>query len=91
MLDEKTIYYYIDQGLLSIGNIDLARKVRYRPRKKQRSLKLDRHCCVNRTYVNLKAFLLEHPDLPVVEMDSVVGEDGGKYCLPSTFATQGCC
>ncbi|MCG1024389.1 helix-turn-helix domain-containing protein, partial [Dehalobacter sp.] len=30
MLDEKTIYNYIDAGLLSVGNIDLPRKVRYR-------------------------------------------------------------
>ena len=32
MLDEKTIYNYIDAGLLSVDNIDLPRKVRYRTR-----------------------------------------------------------
>lgn len=58
----------------------MARKVRYRPRKKQRSLKLDKKCYVNRTYADFEAFLLEHPDIPIVEMDSVIGEQGGKVC-----------
>lgn len=35
MLDEKTIYNYIDAGLLSARNIDLPRKVRYRTRKER--------------------------------------------------------
>lgn len=35
MFDEKTIYNYINAGLLSVGNIDLPRKVRYRVRKKK--------------------------------------------------------
>lgn len=40
MLDEKTIYNYIDAGLLSVRNIDLPRKVRYRKRPKKKQLKL---------------------------------------------------
>ena len=36
MLDEKTIYSYIDAGLLTAGNIDLPRKVRFRVRKKKK-------------------------------------------------------
>lgn len=35
MLDERTIYNYIDAGLLSVGNLDLPRKVRYKARKKK--------------------------------------------------------
>ena len=35
MLDEKTIYNYVEAGLLSVGNLDLPRKVRYRVRKKK--------------------------------------------------------
>ena len=33
MFSEKTIYNYIETGALSIKNIDLPRKVRYRKRK----------------------------------------------------------
>ena len=35
MLDERTIYNYVDAGLLSVGNVDLPRKVRYKVRKKK--------------------------------------------------------
>ena len=35
MFSDKTIYKFIDLGLLDIRNIDLPRKVRFRPRKKQ--------------------------------------------------------
>jgi len=43
MWSEKTIYNYIDKGLLSAGNTDLARKVRFRPRKsKHDTLKVDK-------------------------------------------------
>ena len=34
-ISQRTLYRYIDQGVLSIGNIDLRRKVSYRPRKKK--------------------------------------------------------
>ena len=47
---ERTIYKYIEEGLLSIKNIDLRRKVRYKPRKnkkdKQRVLEMQK----GRTY-----------------------------------------
>ena len=39
MLDEKTIYNYIDAGLLSVDNIDLPRKVRYRTRAHKKPVK----------------------------------------------------
>lgn len=35
MHSEKTIYNYVDCGILSAKNLDLPRKVRYRPRKKE--------------------------------------------------------
>ena len=36
MCDERSIYNYVDAGVLSVGNIDLPRKVRYRKRKKKK-------------------------------------------------------
>jgi hypothetical protein len=35
MISEKTLYKYIDNGILSVNNIDLPRKVRYHARKKK--------------------------------------------------------
>ena len=36
MVDERTIYNYIDNGILSVRNLDLPRKVRYKKRKAKR-------------------------------------------------------
>ena len=72
-MDEKTIYNYIDAGLLSVGNIDLPRKVRYRVRKKKRTVRVDKKCHEGRTYEDYLAYLQAVPDVNTVEMDSVEG------------------
>ena len=85
MVDEKTIYNYIDKCIFSFSPIDLPRKVRYRPRKKHNPLKLDKHCYEGRTFNDFQAFMEQNPDTPIVEMDSVEGEKGGKVLMTLFF------
>lgn len=82
----KTIYSYIDSGLLSTDNHDLRLKLRRPTRKKSGPvLKVDRKCCVGRTYDDYLEYRHANPDLPVVQMDSVVGRKGGKVLLTIFF------
>ena len=37
----RTLYNYIDEGALSIKNIDLRRKTGYKPRKKSTTISMD--------------------------------------------------
>ena len=85
MLDEKTIYNYIDAGLLSVCNGDLPRKVRYRIRKKKKPVRVDKKCHVGRTYEDFQEYMAANPDVSVVEMDSVEGRKGGKVFLTIFF------
>ncbi len=86
MFSDKTIYKYIDLGLLNIRNIDLPRKVRFRQRTKLTTVyKVDKQCLVNRTYEDFEKYMEEHPDTPIVEMDSVEGRKGGKVLLTIHF------
>lgn len=86
MYSEKSIYNYVDQGMFSARNIDLPRKVRYRPRKsKHDSFKVDKACRTNRTYEDALIYLKEHPDTPITELDSVEGKKGGKVLLTIHF------
>lgn len=85
MLDEKTIYNYIDAGLLSVGNIDLPRKVRYRVRKKKKPVRVDKKCHVGRTHDDYLVYIEANPDTNTVEMDSVEGRKGGKVLLTIYF------
>jgi IS30 family transposase len=86
MHSEKSIYNYIDYGLLSAINLDLPRKVRYRPRKKlEVHFKVDKACRIGRTYKDFLEFMYANPDTPVVEMDTVEGKKGGKVLLTIHF------
>lgn len=86
----RTLYSYLDQSVFSARNLDLPRKVRYRPRKKAtwRTTAPSKSYRVNHTYDDFLAFLMEEPDLNVVEMDTVEGRKGGKVLLTMLF--RGC-
>jgi len=85
MCSEKTIYNYIDAGILDVKNIDLPRKVRYRPRYKKPEFKIDKGCRINRNYDNFKEYIKKHPDTSIVQMGSVIGTRGGKTLLTIHF------
>ena len=85
MCSEKTLYNYVDAQLFDIRNIDLPRKVKYRPRYKQPELKVDRGCRIGRSYSDFQKFLEANPETTVVQMDSVIGRVGGKCLLTIHF------
>lgn len=79
---ESTIYRLIGSGIISARKIDLPRAVRFRPRKGSKvNMKIDKRCRIGRSYEDYIAFRAEHPDIPVAEMDSVIGHIGGKVLL----------
>ena len=86
MYSEKTLYKIIDLGLLEIRNIDLPRKVRFRQRNKNNTkYKIDKGCLIGRTYEDFINYLNENPDTPIVQMDTVIGKQGGKCLLTIHF------
>ncbi|MCL1810545.1 MAG: IS30 family transposase, partial [Clostridiales bacterium] len=87
-VSEKSIYRYVDGGLLKAKNIDMPRVCRLKPRKSKPVLhKVDSGCRIGRTYADFAAFM-ETSGLSVVEMDSVIGRVGGKVLL--TFMFKSC-
>lgn len=74
-MSERSIYNYIEAGELSICNLDLRRKVKYRKRrKKQTEIKCNKfNYRQGRTYEDFQKYMEEHPYIPVVEMDTVRG------------------
>ena len=74
-VSERSIYNYIDAGELTISNLDLRRKVKYKKRrKKQTEIKCNKfNYRQGRTYEDFQKYMEEHPDAPVVEMDTVRG------------------
>jgi IS30 family transposase len=84
---ERTIYRYVDGGLLSSKNIDMPRVCRMKPRKTKPVVhKVDSGCRIGRTCADFEAFIQEKP-VAVVEMDSVTGRVGGKVLLTLMFTS----
>lgn len=88
-VSEKSIYRYIDGGLLKAKNIDMPRVCRLKPRKsKPVEHKIDRACRIGRTYADYLEFINQSGGIQAVEMDSVIGRIGGKVLL--TFMFKSC-
>ena len=81
-LSKKTIYNYIDQSAFRVRNIDLPKKVRYKQRHSHEVLmKFDYQYRKGRTYTDFTSFMEQNPKLPIVEMDTVIGQRDKKNCL----------
>jgi len=86
MLNERSLYNYVDDGIFAARNIDMPRVVRMGKRKKKKdSFKVDKKCRIGRTYQDFLKFMTDNPGLPIVEMDSVEGRKGGKVLLTLHF------
>ena len=82
-LSEKTIYNYIDSGALSVKNIDLPRKVKYKIRRssKDKCEPTNTEIYEGRTYQDFIDYMKKNPDTRVVEMDTVIGCEGSRKVL----------
>ena len=89
-VNEKTIYRYIADGLLSVKNGDMPRICKLRPRRKKSiEHKVDSKCRIGRTYKDYHKFIENSPALNTVEIDSVIGRVGGKVLLTLMFTNCG--
>lgn len=80
----RTLYNYFDQSVFKARNIDLPRRVRYKKRKKRsepRKKDYQQTYRNKRTYVDFERFMAAHPDVDVVEMDTVKGSRAAGKCL----------
>jgi IS30 family transposase len=86
MSSERTIYNYVNDCILTAKNIDLPRKMRYRPRKKAKErFKVDKACAVGRSYSDFLVFMESVGHSAVVQMDTVEGRKAGKVILTLSF------
>jgi IS30 family transposase len=88
MISDKTLYKYIASNFFGASSTDLTRKVRMRPRRKKRVVKVERSCRQGRTIEDLCAYLSMEPDTEVIEMDTVIGAKGqGEKVLLTLYFT----
>ena len=77
---KTTFYKYIDLGILNVRNIDLQRKVKWKVKKEYdyHKDKVDTSIKVDRFYTDFKDYIEHYPNASIVEMDTVIGTQGGK-------------
>jgi IS30 family transposase len=85
MISDKTLYKYIAANCFGVSSMDLARKVKLRPRRKKRAVKVERSCRNGRTWDDYLDFRKENPDIQPVEMDTVVGARGSSKVLLTLY------
>lgn len=84
---KPTFYSYVNLNLFSFRNIDLARRVKYKPRKedKKRRTRKESIIRIRRTHNDFNDYMAVHPNASIVEMDTVEGIKGGKVFLTLLF------
>lgn len=76
-LSERSVYKYVNMGLLSAKPTDLQRTVQRKVRKKAGpAVKVDKQCYKGRTYLDYQEYLAQSNYPNAVEMDSIVGKQG---------------
>lgn len=84
----RSLYNYIDSNMLTVRNIDLRRKVSYKPRKRpQRRVSCEKQDYrVGRTYEDFQKYIENHPNCSIVQMDTVLGtRNKGQRILTMLF------
>ena len=82
----KSLYNYFNQGIFSLPRGEMPRMCMRKPRKVEKIRhKVDPKCRSGRTLADYEKYCLEHPNLPTVQMDSVIGSVGGKVLLTLQF------
>lgn len=80
----KTLYRYIDLGVLLTRNIDLKRKVKFKPRKSADKKQITNRAVFNgRTYQDFLSLELERNEF--VEMDTVLSARGSHKCILTIY------
>ena len=81
----STVYRHIKNQYYSIGLIDLPRAVKFKPRHTNKCEHIPAWAKQNRTYDDFLCFLEQNENIPLVQLDTVIGRIGGKAIMTIHF------
>lgn len=84
---KTTFYSYVDKGVFSLTNLDLPKKVKYKIRKHKKDKRNKRELALhkNRTYDIFLEFIVKHPRMNIIEIDTVHGKNNENKVLFTLF------
>ena len=80
----RTLYSYLDKGILSARNIDLKRQVKFNHRKVHKTQIKDRSVFIRRMFSDFQSLELDH----FAEMDTVHSSQDSKRVILTFFLTR---
>ena len=83
----STVYRHFSKGYYSASVLDLPRKVKFKPRKASHPEYVPRGVKIGRTYDDFLCYLEEHHLERHVELDTLIGREGGKVILTIHFTS----
>lgn len=85
-----SFYNYINREVISLTNMDLPKKVKYKKRKskKNTNYKRDNLILKNRRYENYLDFISKHPKMNKVQLDTVIGQINNNKTLLTMYIVE---
>ena len=84
-ISTATVYRHIQKRYYSITPMDLPRAVKFKPRNSKESDCVPKWAREGRTFDDFLAFVEDNSDLPLVQLDTVIGRIGGKVIMTIHF------
>jgi len=80
-----SVYRYIKNGYYSVKPIDLPRAVKFKERKSSNSEHIPSCMKKGRTFDEYLTFVEDNPNVPITQLDTVIGRIGGKTIMTLHF------
>ncbi|MBP3321241.1 MAG: IS30 family transposase [Clostridia bacterium] len=84
-ISTATVYRHIQKRYYSITPMDLPRAVKFKPRNSKESDYVPKWAREGRTFDDFLAFVEDNRDIPLVQLDTVIGKIGGKVIMTIHF------
>ena len=86
-MSKVTFYNYVNQGVLSLTNYDLPKKVKYKKRRVKKNTNYKRNITIlkNRKYEDYLNFISKHPNMSKVQLDTVIGKSNNNKVLLTMY------
>lgn len=82
-----SFYTYVNDGVISLTNYDLPKKIKYKKRKKRKNISYKKNLIIlkNRKYEDYLEFISKHPKMSKVQLDTVIGQRNNRKVLLTMY------
>lgn len=84
-VSKSTVYRHLHKGYLSVSAVEFPRVVKFKPRQTKKTESIPKEAKKGRTYEDFRRFVEDNNISSWVEMDTVIGQIGGKVILTMDF------